>query len=56
MTIDELGAKFPSIPWAEYINTLMAPDTTIGHDEVIVVSVPSYISDFEKLISRTPKR
>lgn len=56
MTIDELQRKFPSIPWAEYMNTLLAPDTQINHDEVVVVSVPKYLTDFEALISRTPKR
>ncbi|XP_030765452.1 neprilysin-2 isoform X1 [Sitophilus oryzae] len=56
MTVEELQYKFPSIPWAEYINTLLAPDTQVGHHEIIVVSVPKYISDFEALIARTPKR
>lgn len=56
MTIDELQRKFPSIPWVEYINTLLAPDTQITSDEVIIVSVPQFLSDFEALISRTPKR
>ncbi|XP_008194096.1 neprilysin-2 isoform X2 [Tribolium castaneum] len=56
MTIDELQRKFPSIPWVEYMNTLLAPDTQITHDEIVVVSVPKYLTDFEALISRTPKR
>ena len=56
MNVDELQRKFPSIPWIEYMNTLLAPDTKINHDEVVVVSVPQYLHDFEALISRTPKR
>ncbi|XP_060518791.1 neprilysin-2 isoform X1 [Cylas formicarius] len=56
MTVAELQNKYPSIPWIEYINTLLAPDTEVGNDEIVVVSVPKYISDFEALISRTPKR
>ncbi|KAJ8983665.1 hypothetical protein NQ317_003452 [Molorchus minor] len=56
MTMDELQAKFPSIPWMEYMNNLLTPDTSVTHDETVVVSVPSYIRDFESLISRTPKR
>ncbi|KAJ8918489.1 hypothetical protein NQ315_008186 [Exocentrus adspersus] len=56
MTIDELQIRFPSIPWIEYMNTLLAPDTRVTNDEIVVVSVPSYIKNFEALISRTPKR
>lgn len=56
MTIHELQRKFPSIPWVEYINTLLAPDTQIESNEVIIVSVPKFLNDFEALISRTPKR
>ncbi|KAJ8929212.1 hypothetical protein NQ314_018091 [Rhamnusium bicolor] len=48
--------NFPSIPWIEYMNTLLAPDTQVTNDEIVVVSVPSYIKNFEALISRTPKR
>lgn len=56
MTIREMQQKFPSIPWVEYINTLLAPDMSIDEDEVVIVSVPNYIKAFEALISKTPKR
>lgn len=56
MTIREMQEQFPSIPWVEYINTLLAPDMTIDENEVVIVSVPNYIKDFEVLISKTPKR
>ncbi|XP_066143643.1 neprilysin-2 isoform X2 [Euwallacea fornicatus] len=56
MTISEMQQKFPSIPWLEYINTLLAPDITVTTDETIIVSIPNYITEFEALISRTPKR
>lgn len=56
MTVAEMQKKFPSIPWREYINTLLAPDNYVTEDEMIVVSVPSFITDLEALISRTPKR
>ncbi|CAH1130598.1 unnamed protein product [Ceutorhynchus assimilis] len=56
MTISELQDKFPSIPWLQYINNLLAPDTQVRIDEMVVVSVPKYMSDFEALIARTPKR
>lgn len=56
MTISELQRRFSSIPWTEYMNNLLAPDTQVSHDEIVVVSVPQYLTDFEALISRTPKR
>lgn len=56
MTIKEMQQRFPSIPWVEYINTLLAPDMTVDENEVVIVSVPNYIKDFEVLISKTPKR
>ncbi|XP_065163092.1 neprilysin-2-like isoform X3 [Atheta coriaria] len=56
MTISELQTKYNSIPWVKYINTLLAPDTEVGQDEVIIVSVPQYLKDFENLIAQTPKR
>lgn len=56
MTIAQMQEKYPSIPWMEYINTLLKPITTVDDNEVVIVNVLSYISDFEKLIARTPKR
>lgn len=56
MTVEQLQQKFPSIPWLQYINNLLAPDVQISKDEVVIVSVPKYITDFEALISRVPKR
>ncbi|CAH0557229.1 unnamed protein product [Brassicogethes aeneus] len=56
MSMDELQRKFPSIPWLEYMNNLLSPDTSIQPDEIVVVNVPKYVTDFERLISRTPKR
>ncbi|XP_044750361.1 neprilysin-2 isoform X2 [Coccinella septempunctata] len=56
MTVEELQNRFQSVPWLEYINTLLAPDTVITKEEVVVVSVPSYITDLEKILAVTPKR
>ncbi|XP_035741301.1 neprilysin-2-like isoform X2 [Vespa mandarinia] len=56
MTIKELSNKFPSIPWMEYFNTLLAPTVQIEENEVVIVSVPSYIKSLEQLLSETPKR
>ncbi|KAK9888869.1 hypothetical protein WA026_001089 [Henosepilachna vigintioctopunctata] len=56
MTIEELQRRYQTVPWIEYMNTLLAPDTKVSMDEIVVVSVPSYLSDLEKLLESTPKR
>ncbi|KAI5630566.1 VLP3p-2, transcript variant X2 [Venturia canescens] len=56
MTLTELTKNYPSIPWKEYFSRLLPPSITIEEDEIAIVDVPSYISNFEKLISETPKR
>lgn len=56
MTVDELSASYPSIPWWEYFNTILAPQAQLKRDEIVIVSVPSYLKNFERLISATPKR
>ncbi|XP_078040555.1 M13 family metallopeptidase neprilysin 2 isoform X2 [Augochlora pura] len=56
MTLRELSKTYRSIPWKEYFNTLLAPNAQVDDDEVVIVSVPSYISDLEELLVSTPKR
>lgn len=56
MTVRELTQKFPSIPWLEYFNTILAPTTTVTEDEPVIVNVPTFISGLEKLLEQTPKR
>ncbi|XP_068624947.1 neprilysin-2 [Battus philenor] len=56
MTIGELQQRFPKIPWLKYINRLLAPHITVGLEEITVVNVPSYLSDLEVLLEKTPKR
>ncbi|XP_043273874.1 neprilysin-2-like [Venturia canescens] len=56
MTIKELTKNYPSIPWKEYFSRLLPASVTIEEDEVVIVSLPKYFSDFEKLITETPKR
>ncbi|CAH1111368.1 unnamed protein product [Psylliodes chrysocephalus] len=56
MSIEQLQEKFPSIPWVEYINNLLAPDTHVETGELIIVNVPSYLKSFELLVEKTPKR
>ncbi|XP_008485960.1 neprilysin-2, partial [Diaphorina citri] len=48
--------RYPSIPWTEYINTILSPNAQLKYDETIIVSEPKYIYDLEKLLSTTPKR
>ncbi|XP_076289981.1 neprilysin-2-like [Lasioglossum baleicum] len=56
MSVRELSKTYRSIPWKEYFNTLLAPNLQVDDDEVVIVSVPSYISSLEKLLASTPKR
>ncbi|XP_011866367.1 PREDICTED: membrane metallo-endopeptidase-like 1 isoform X1 [Vollenhovia emeryi] len=56
MTVNQLSAAYPSIPWWEYFNTILAPQAQLQQDEIVIVNVPSYLKDFEKLITTTPKR
>ncbi|KAK0074956.1 hypothetical protein PV325_007594 [Microctonus aethiopoides] len=56
MTLMELTKNFPSVPWKEYFNRLLAPKVSVDDNEIVIVNVPSYISEFSKLISKTPRR
>ncbi|KAJ8668211.1 hypothetical protein QAD02_009874 [Eretmocerus hayati] len=56
MTVNELVNKYPSIPWLEYLNIMVAPVLNINGKEPIWVIVPSYISELEKLLNETSKR
>lgn len=56
MTVRELSTTYSSIPWKEYFNTLLAPSVQVDEDELVIISVPSYIASLEKLLATTPKR
>lgn len=56
MTVRELSKTYPSIPWKEYFNTLLAPNIQVDEEEVVIVSVPNYIASLEKLLATTPKK
>lgn len=56
MTVNELAAAYPTIPWWEYFNTILAPQAQLTYDEIVIVNVPSYLKDFEQLINKTSKR
>ncbi|XP_049945688.1 neprilysin-2 isoform X2 [Schistocerca serialis cubense] len=55
-TVEQLQREYPSVPWLEYLQKLLPPHVTISNDELIVVSVPSYLKSLEVLLSHTPKR
>uniref|UniRef100_A0ABD2WDE5 Neprilysin-2 n=1 Tax=Trichogramma kaykai TaxID=54128 RepID=A0ABD2WDE5_9HYME len=55
MSLSEMTRRFPTVPWKEYFNTLLAPQR-IGEDEVVNVNVPDFVSKLEKLLEQTPKR
>ncbi|XP_076754338.1 M13 family metallopeptidase neprilysin 2 isoform X2 [Xylocopa sonorina] len=56
MTVQELSKTYPSVPWKEYFNTLLTPNAEVDENEVVIVSVPSYIENLEKLLAATPNR
>ena len=56
MTVGELQAKFPSIPWREYISKILPSTIRIDENEPIIVEVPSYLTNLEKILEQTPKR
>ncbi|CAL7951565.1 unnamed protein product [Xylocopa violacea] len=56
MTVQELSETYPSVPWKEYFNTLLAPNAEVDENEVVIVSVPSYIENLEKLLAATPNK
>ncbi|KAK0157462.1 hypothetical protein PV328_011205 [Microctonus aethiopoides] len=59
MTIDEMMKQWPTIEWLTYINTVfsMVSDTKkINKIETVIVNYPTFITNFEKFISFTPKR
>ncbi|CAK9798490.1 Nep2 [Anthophora plagiata] len=56
MTVRELSKTYPSIPWKEYFNALLQPSVQVDEEEVVIVSVPSYITSLEKLLATIPKR
>ncbi|XP_031344609.1 neprilysin-2-like isoform X1 [Photinus pyralis] len=57
MSVADLQLKFHSIPWLEYLNSVLdLPEIKIKNTDMVIISVPSYITELEKLLSNTPKR
>lgn len=57
MTIRELQEMYPSIKWLEFINNVLAfTDRGMTISDSVVINVPQYISELEKLLQKTSKR
>lgn len=56
MTIKELQSKYTTIDWLQYFNELLSPHESVTEDEIVVVTSPKYLENFEKLIGKTDKR
>ena len=56
MTIGELEKKWPSIPWLEYVNKMLAPFHHVAVDEPVIIDVPEYIRKLAGALQVTPKR
>jgi len=57
MKVSELASLDPTTPWLEYINTILTTNIVqVLGDEIIIVDVPNYITNFSQLIQKTPKR
>lgn len=55
-TLRDLIREYPSIPWLESINIVLAPTTKITEDEMVIVVVPSFIPKLIALLKQSPKR
>lgn len=56
MTIKDVQKNYPFVDWVDYINTLLPDGLNIDENEVIIISVPTFLSDLGKLLEKTPKR
>jgi len=56
MELKDLTSLDPNTPWVQYINRMLDGVETITENEIVIVDVPKYISDFSKLIANTPAR
>ena len=56
MTLGKLVKEFPSIAWKEWFTAVLPSTIILTENEPVIVAVPSYIIELEKLIAITPKR
>ncbi|XP_061402137.1 neprilysin-2-like [Musca vetustissima] len=55
-TIKEIQEAYPYVQWLDYINALLPEGLKVDENEVINLSVPSFMEELGKLLKRTPKR
>lgn len=55
-TIKEVQEAYPYVQWLDYINALLPEKLMVDENEVINLSVPSFMEDLGKLLKRTDKR
>ncbi|XP_058986488.1 neprilysin-2 isoform X2 [Musca domestica] len=55
-TIKEVQEAYPYVEWVDYINALLPEGLKVDENEVINLSVPSFMEDLGKVLKRTPKR
>ncbi|XP_058790751.1 neprilysin-2-like [Phymastichus coffea] len=57
MPLEQLKSEYPDIPWSEYFNQIVSPQTKwITENDLILVKVPSFLKSLLKLINNTSKR
>lgn len=56
MTIKNMTNVWSSIRWLDYFKKLLPADIEFDENEIINVVQPKYLTEFEKLIEKTPKK
>ncbi|KAL1464403.1 hypothetical protein WDU94_004053 [Cyamophila willieti] len=56
MSVHTLNKYYPTIPWLEFLNTIIGPKISISANEMVMVTQPKYMSSIERLLQVTPKR
>ena len=55
-TIKGLQEKYPYLEWLDYINALLPTNLKVDENEQVIVTVPSFFAELEKILKETPKR
>lgn len=58
LTVRELAARYPGVPWYEYINRLVCPGgrTCVLHHQRVMVNMPGYLSGLSAALTSTDRR
>ncbi|XP_033220989.1 neprilysin-2-like [Belonocnema kinseyi] len=55
MSVKNLTTTYPFVHWKKYFNTILKSAFVIGDDEIIKVSVPTFLEKLGKLMQKTQK-